>query len=92
MNTSRCYYDHDHPHDYQIHHDHHTHNTNGDSAKENQMKNGRIELEAVAVVVLIPALVVPEISALRGERLDAQIMFSIMIIMITSDHDHPILL
>ena len=56
------------------------------------MKNGRIELEAVAVVVLIPALVVPEISALRGERLDAQIMFSIMIIRITSDHDHPNLL
>ena len=56
------------------------------------MKNGRIKLEAVAVVVLIPALVVPEISALRGERLDAQIMFSIMIIMITSDHDHPNLL
>ena len=56
------------------------------------MKNGRIKLEAVAVVVLIPALVVPEISALRGKPLDAQIMFSIMIIMITSDHDHLILL
>ena len=56
------------------------------------MKNGRIKLEAVAVVALIPALVVPEISPLRGERLDAQIMFSIMIIMITSDHDYPILL
>ena len=44
-------------------HDYHdqTHNANGDSAKENEMKNGRIKLKTVAVLVLVTALVVPEI-------------------------------
>ena len=44
----------------------HTHNADGDSAKENEVKDGWIEIETVAVLLLVPALVVSEISSLQS--------------------------